>query len=117
VKRISADGSVAFAHARVGHRQAPNTENPSTAMCLGFFIGRNKLPQPTFAPSTWHIVPKRNGSLSFRRFYDAAHTPVRSSGLTSVQEVNKTITFRDAHDLNLMCSITEQQTAAGEMSS
>ena len=30
VKRVIADGSVGLPHVRVGHRQAPNTKNPST---------------------------------------------------------------------------------------
>ncbi len=42
VKRLSADGSVELLHARVGHRQAPNTETP--ALCAGVFsfVGKRK---------------------------------------------------------------------------
>ncbi|MFT5721903.1 MAG: hypothetical protein ACI9W6_002221, partial [Motiliproteus sp.] len=35
-KRFSADGSVGSPHVRVGHRQAPNTENPQHFV-LGVF--------------------------------------------------------------------------------
>ena len=37
VKRLSADGSVGSPHVRVGHRQAFNTEKPSSAPHLGVF--------------------------------------------------------------------------------
>ena len=37
VKRLSADGSVGIPHVRVGHRQAPNYEEPQLLMRLGFF--------------------------------------------------------------------------------
>ncbi|WP_225314473.1 hypothetical protein, partial [Marinobacter halotolerans] len=46
VKQTSADGSVASAHVRVGHRQAPNTKNPSSDTDWGF------------------LLPKRSPSLS-----------------------------------------------------
>ncbi len=39
VKRLSADGSVGFLHARVGHRQAPNYEiAPIMRMIGAFFV-------------------------------------------------------------------------------
>ena len=37
VKRLSADGSVGSPHVRVGHRQAFNTDKPSSAPHLGVF--------------------------------------------------------------------------------
>jgi hypothetical protein len=38
VKQTSADGSVASAHVRVGHRQAPNTKNPRGFADGGFLL-------------------------------------------------------------------------------
>ena len=40
MKQTSADGSVASAHVRVGHRQALNTLKTPVPKVLGFFIGR-----------------------------------------------------------------------------
>ena len=37
VKRSCADGSVGFPHVRVGHRQAPNLNNPVSTILLGLF--------------------------------------------------------------------------------
>ncbi len=41
VKRICADGSVAFAHARVGHCQGPSSSAPSGQTGGAPFFGRN----------------------------------------------------------------------------
>ena len=38
MKQTSADGSVASAHVRVGHRQAPNTKNPRGFADGGFLL-------------------------------------------------------------------------------
>ena len=38
VKRLSANGSVGFPHARVGHRQAPNYGKPRSRCDRGFFV-------------------------------------------------------------------------------
>ena len=42
MKQTSADGSVASAHVRVGHRQAPDTK-PQYPKVLGFFISSEKM--------------------------------------------------------------------------
>ncbi|MEO9524007.1 MAG: hypothetical protein ABJO62_00965, partial [Marinobacter alexandrii] len=48
VKQACADGSVAFAHVRVGHRQTLNTEKPQLPRGWGFLLPERKAPKGHF---------------------------------------------------------------------
>ncbi|WP_238942546.1 hypothetical protein, partial [Marinobacter sediminum] len=55
VKQACADGSVAFAHVRVGHRQTLNTENPSFAE-VGVFYCLNEKPRRGLFRKKWRAT-------------------------------------------------------------
>jgi hypothetical protein len=56
VKQTSADGSVASAHVRVGHRQTPKYQKTPARNGRGFLLGERKV--------------------SFVKIYDVAHSDI-----------------------------------------
>ena len=65
MKQTSADGSVASAHVRVGHRQAPNTENPSI-LDAGVFYCLQKRPG-SGQPDLKHTTTEASTVVEFYR--------------------------------------------------
>ncbi|MDP4548736.1 MULTISPECIES: hypothetical protein, partial [unclassified Marinobacter] len=56
VKQACADGSVALAHVRVGHRQTLNTKTPASKEAGVFSFLKPKY-RPTLAPARQWLVP------------------------------------------------------------